>query len=320
MTEPDRSQFADDIMSGLSATPKYLLSKYLYDAEGSRIFRDIMNIPEYYLTDSEHEIFTSEKESMYCEFFKDSGEIDVIELGSGDGMKTKILLEYFLGKDAPFKYIPIDICKNTLQCLAGSLEDEFPALTVEERIGDYFEVMRNLKEHDSNRKVIMFLGSNIGNYSAEETNRFLSDLREVMGENDKLLIGFDMIKDPNVIDRAYNDHRGITGAFNLNLLSRINRELDADFNLDTFVHYENYDPLSGAAKSYLISTIEQTVSFGKPNASVGFGEWEPVYVEMSQKYSPDMIRGFAAENGFKVVADFYDSRRYFVDSVWQIGR
>ena len=318
MTESNRSQFAVDIMRGLSAHSKYLLSKYLYDSAGSRIFRDIMNIPEYYLTDSEREIFTASKDSMYREFFKDGQDIDIIELGSGDGMKTKVLLEYFLGKATSFKYIPIDICENTLRCLADSLEDVFPALAFEERIGDYFEVMRDLNEHDTNRKVIMFLGSNIGNYNRDETNRFLAQLSDVMGESDKLLIGFDMIKDPNVIDRAYNDPGGRTGDFNLNLLARINRELDADFNLDQFVHYENYDPLTGTAKSYLVSTVEQTVLVKMLDTTFKFGEWEPLYVEMSQKYSPDMIRDYAAENGFKIVAEFYDSCRYFVDSVWQI--
>ncbi|MFC1552344.1 L-histidine N(alpha)-methyltransferase [Candidatus Latescibacterota bacterium] len=318
MTESHRSQFAEDIMSGLSAQPKYLLSKYLYDSAGSRIFSDIMNIPEYYLTDSEREIFTASKDSMYREFFKDGQDIDIIELGSGDGMKTKILLDYFLEKDASFKYIPVDICEKTLRCLVDSLEDVFPSLAVEERIGDYFKVIRDLNEHDTNRKVIMFLGSNIGNYTGEQTDRFLTQFRDVMGERDKLLIGFDMIKDPNVIDRAYNDPGGRTGDFNLNLLARINRELDADFNLDQFVHYENYDPLTGTAKSYLVSTVEQTVFVKMLDTTFKFGEWETVYVEMSQKYSPDMIRGYAAENGFKIVAEFYDSRRYFVDSVWQI--
>ena len=305
-------------MNGLSAHPKFLLSKYLYDSTGSQIFRDIMDIPEYYLTDSECEILTTSKESMYRTFFKDGQNIDIIEFGSGDGKKTILLLEYFLEKDVSFRYIPVDICENTVRCLVDSLGDLFPSLTVEEQIGDYFTVMQDLKEHHSNPKVIMFLGSNIGNFNREQTNSFLAQLSDVMGESDKLLIGFDMIKDPNVIDRAYNDPGGRTGDFNLNLLARINRELDADFNLDQFVHYENYDPLTGTAKSYLVSTVEQTVLVKMLDTTFKFGEWEPLYVEMSQKYSPDMIRDYAAENGFKIVAEFYDSCRYFVDSVWQI--
>ncbi len=306
-----------DTLNGLSSSPKYLSSKYLYDANGSRIFQNIMDMPEYYLTDAEYEIFLQQKENISEDFFDQENSIDLIELGAGDGLKTKVLLGYFLQQNKAFKYIPIDISRKAIQELTAALEKEFPDLAVEAQIGDYFKVISDLSKYDKNRKVILFLGSNIGNFNSEQARRFFSHLGNVMEQNDRLFIGFDLKKDPNIILKAYNDPHGHTHDFNLNLLLRINQELDADFHLDRFIHYESYDPITGTAKSYLVSTRDQSVAVKGLDKTFHFDQWEAIYIEMSQKYDAEMIQNIASDCGFNVINNFYDSRKYFVNSVWK---
>ncbi|MBD3383415.1 hypothetical protein GF407_00690 [candidate division KSB1 bacterium] len=276
-----------------------------------------MDMPEYYLTDAEYEIFQQQKEQILQELFARENSIDLIELGAGDGLKTKVLLSYFLNQKKAFKYIPIDISKKAIQELTASLREEFPHLEVEEQIGDYFKVISDLSKYDRNRKAILFLGSNIGNFNSEQARDFFSHLGDVMEQNDRLFIGFDLKKDPNIILRAYNDPHGHTRDFNINLLLRINQELNADFHLDRFIHYESYNPVTGTAKSYLVSTRDQTVTIKGLDKSFHFDEWEAIYIEMSQKYDDEMIQNIASDCGFHVINNFYDSRKYFVNSVWK---
>ncbi len=318
MCDHPGSDFITDTIKGLSARPKYLFSKYLYDANGSRIFQNIMNMHEYYLTDCEYEIFQVQKENILTEFFTREKEIDIIELGAGDGLKTKVLLNHFLEKKKQFKYIPIDISHKAIEELVSELEENFPDLNVEEKIGDYFKVISDLSQYDKTRKIILFLGSNIGNFTFDQSQQFLSHLADVMDKNDKLFIGFDLKKDPYIILNAYNDPHGHTRDFNLNLLRRINQELDANFLLNRFLHYETYDPVSGTAKSYLVSKQKQNITLARADKTVVFDKWEPIYIEMSQKYDLQMIDNLAAESGFEIVNNFFDSRDYFVNSVWQL--
>ena len=167
-------------------------------------------------------------------------------------------------------------------------------------------------------KVILFLGSNIGNFTHEKSVKFLRQLHDVLNKGDKLLIGFDLKKDPETILKAYNDPHGLTAAFNLNLLARINRELEADFKLDDFYHKETYDPNTGTAKSFLVSKKDQTVTFHKTGESFSFSQGESIFMEMSQKYDEEMILQLANESGFSMVKNYYDSRRWFVNSLWAL--
>ncbi len=168
--------------------------------------------------------------------------IDLIELGAGDGTKTAVLIEHFLKQNIDFNYSPIDISKEACDALLAKFNAKFPELKIHPHHGDYFKILDSLKNGNGRRKVILFLGSNIGNFSREQAVDFFRHLRLVMNENDRLFIGFDMQKDPRVIVRAYDDAAGVTAAFNLNLLRRINRELGADFDLENFSHYAQYRP------------------------------------------------------------------------------
>ena len=340
-TSPELSTFAEDVLNGLSSTPKSLSSKYFYDDEGTRLFQEIMKLPEYYLTGCEHEIFSQQTEAIFKAFsgrnasvnervssttqetrflavaFPPGVEFDLIELGAGDGTKTAVLVDYFLKQNADISYSPIDISQEALDALSARFTAEFPALKIETRMGDYFRILESLKNGNGRRKILLFLGSNIGNFSRDQALVFFRHLREVMSTDDLLFVGFDLQKDPHVIVPAYDDAAGVTAAFNLNLLKRINRELGADFDIDKFTHYANYRPVEASARSFLISRERQSVHVSAIERTFEFEQWEAVFMEISQKYNLRMIDEMAGESGFEVKQNFFDSRNYYCDSLWQ---
>lgn len=229
------TEFEKEVCSGLTDYPKHLSSKYFYDKKGDKLFQDIMAMPTYYLTDCEYEILENNKEKI-TELFANSGTFDLIELGAGDGKKTKILLKEFSDKNIDFTYVPIDISENALNQLHNSCEKEIPKVNVLPIQGTYFEALKEIK-HRKNRKVILFLGSNIGNLEHDQAVVFMKKIQQLMQPNDLLLIGFDQKKNPKTILDAYNDQEGVTAAFNKNILARINTELDGNFDLNQFLHW-----------------------------------------------------------------------------------
>ncbi len=314
---PELTQFAEDVLLGLSETPKSLSSKYFYDDEGSRLFQEIMKLPEYYLTGCEEEIFSTQTDAIYHSFANGDNAFDLIELGAGDGTKTAVLVDHFLKRNADISYSPVDISQEALDALTEKFTTEFPDLAMQTLSGDYFRILKSLQNGGGRRKVLLFLGSNIGNFSRAQALDFFRQLRAVMNANDLLFIGFDLQKDPHVIVQAYDDSAGVTAQFNLNLLRRINRELGADFDLDKFTHYAIYRPVEYSARSFLISRERQTVHIRALNRNFEFDQWEAVFMEISQKYSLKMIADLAAESGFEIKQNFFDSRNYYCDSLWQ---
>lgn len=311
------STFAQDVSAGLSATPKRLSSKYFYDKKGDALFQAIMKMPEYYLTRSEFEILDMHKEALQQLFMNSSGRFNLIEFGAGDGFKTKILLKHFTAAGVDFKYVPIDISPNVLQILTQDLRQNIPDLQVEGICNDYFKALNQLRQNTDRRNVVLFLGSNIGNFAENEALDFLNKLARELNPHDLILIGFDLKKDPEQILAAYNDRAGITRAFNMNLLGRINQELEGNFDLDQWEHYPMYDPASGEARSYLVSRKQQQVRIGSLDKSFEFSAWEPIHVEISRKYDLSTIERYAAASGFKVARNFFDCRHYFTDSLWE---
>ncbi len=307
--------FEQDVLEGLSATPKRLPSKYFYDQQGDKLFQQIMQMPEYYLTDCEFEILDTHRQQLLNYFGPE--QFDLIELGAGDGLKTKVLLGYFFGQNAPFQYYPIDISGHILKELEKACRKEWPDLPISPLQGDYFRMLDQLKGRKESRKVILFLGANIGNLEIDRAKAFLEAIRERMAPGDLLLIGFDLKKDPDKIMEAYSDPHGITAAFNLNLLTRMNRELGADFDLEQFKHWEMYNPETGATRSFILSKKAQAVHFTKLDTTIQFEAWESIRVELSQKFSLSGIDLMAEELGFEIVEHLTDSHSYFVDSLWR---
>jgi len=310
-------KFASDVLAGLTSEPKSLSSRYFYDDEGSRLFMEIMKLPEYYLTRSELEIFTEQTADIYKAFSDGAELFDLIELGAGDGTKTAVLIQYFLEQAARFKYSAIDISLEACEELSAKFRSEFPELDLETLHGDYFQILGSLSAAKDRHKILLFLGSNIGNFKREDAVSFFKSLRRVMNTSDKLFIGFDLQKDPRDIVRAYDDATGVTAAFNLNLLTRINRELGGHFDIAKFSHYAVYRPIECAARSFLISRETQSVRIDAFDRSFDFDAWEAIFMEISQKYDMKMIAELAEESGFAIERTFYDTKRFYCDSLWK---
>ncbi len=309
--------FAADVIAGLSKTPKAIPSKYFYDARGSRLFRQIMELPEYYLTRSELEIFRTH--GRHIAALVSRGPFRLVELGVGDGLKTDVLVRQLLECDADFDFVPIDICAESIRGVTDSFRRMLPqiGLRIQGLVADYLDGLARLDRHDERHNVVMLLGSNIGNFAANEARRFLRSVRRTLQPGDCLLIGFDLKKDVDLIWRAYNDSKGITREFNLNLLDRMNRELGADFDRSRFQHYAPYDPAAGCMQSWLVSRVPQTVRIGAADRQFHLDAWEGIAVERSHKYSLDDIESLAVATGFSVEEHFLDHRRYFADSLWR---
>lgn len=309
------SQFAQDVLGGLSAKEKHLPSKYFYDINGSQIFQEIMHMPEYYLTNSEFEILSLQaKKIIDIVGFKQP--FNIIELGAGDGFKTFKLLEYLVKNNIEFNYVPIDISQKAIDLLSSKLLEKLPNLSIQAKCGDYFKMLHQVKATET-PSLLLFLGSNIGNYCKERANTLLGLFRKNMKKGDKLLIGVDLKKNPLVIQKAYMDDMGITKRFNLNLLLRINRELKADFKIDDFDFYSYYNPDTGNVKSYIISLRNQKVHIKAINKTFDFRYNELIYTELSKKFSMEEIEELASDNDFKIIDNFLDCKHYFVDGLWE---
>lgn len=298
--------FAKHVGEGLSATPKYLSSMYFYDEKGDELFMEIMNMPEYYLTDAEMEIFQHQSDRMIACFPEQP--FDMVELGAGDGTKTIELLKEM--EHIRFTYKPIDISENVLEHLEEKLSNELPWLEVQPLQGEYFGA---LKELSSRRKVILFLGSNIGNLTDEKARSFISQLADKMQQDDLLIMGVDLKKSKQIVGPAYNDAEGITARFNLNVLDRINSELDGDFDLEAFSHEPDYNEETGIASSYLKSEKAQTVTIGALNRTFSFEAGERIHTEISRKYDRTTLDRILEGSGLGIAEELNDSRNYFAD-------
>ncbi|MUH36316.1 L-histidine N(alpha)-methyltransferase [Zobellia amurskyensis] len=309
------TQFEEDVHTGLTDFPKHLSSKYFYDEKGDRLFQDIMSMPEYYLTQKEYDILLNHTAEIAQLFASGNPKFKLIELGAGDGKKTKILLKHLSENDFEFKYQPIDISQSVLNGLEDSLQKELPNVRVEPQQGTYFEALKKINSENGTKKIILFLGSNIGNLLHEQAIDFLKNVQELMQDDDLLFIGFDMKKNPQTILDAYNDPTGITAAFNKNVLARINNELGGNFNLDKFLHWEVYDPETGTAKSYLVAKEAQSVRIDKLDVLINFGQWETIHTEISQKYDDKVVAWLAEKAGLKIETEFCDAEKHYKNFV-----
>ncbi len=307
------SQFEEDVITGLQSDKKRLSSKYFYDAKGDVLFQQIMMLDEYYLTNKELEIFETQKQQI-LDSLTQGEAIRIIELGAGDGTKTKILLKHFLESGCEFTYSPVDISGNVLDILENKLKSELPLLNIETYEGDYLHALEEIGKKPG-KDVVFFLGSNIGNFGEGGDRGFLTKLHTFMRKGDLLFMGVDMKKDPSIILSAYNDREGVTKEFNLNLLRRINDELDGDFHEDQFQHYPYYNPQTGECRSYLISKKAQTVTIGE--RVIEFEAWEAIFMETSKKYSESELNEISKEAGFRPVTVFSDQDGWFSDVVWE---
>ncbi len=314
---PINTKFAEDIDHGLSLKLKKLPSKYFYNKKGDELFVKIMHCEEYYPTDCELEILKHQSSDIIAACNLPRNRVNVIELGAGDGLKTRELLKGFVQEKVETRYLPVDISANAVEGLVSKLKVEIPEVETKGKVGDYFEILHEVSATSERAKLILFLGSTIGNMTPEVAQQFVSDIAKNMQANDRLLIGFDLKKEPETVRAAYNDKTGYTRAFNLNLLERINEELGGNFELSQFKHYPVYNPQTGTAKSYLISLCDQEVTLAALNKTYSFEAWESIHTEISQKYSKSAIEDLAQNCGLEVQRTFSDQRAYYADVLFK---
>lgn len=304
--------FKRDILEGLRKDQKTLPSKYFYDEIGDRIFQEIMAMPSYYLPDCEREILRDKSTDIFEKIKGNKEKIDIVELGAGDGTKTVELLRVGDNLNAIEHYIPLDISPNILEVNEKNVKNVIPHLSVQPIAGDFFKTLKEINTADQ-RKLVLFMGSNIGNFPHEKAVSFLQLLKDALNKEDYILIAFDLKKNPKTILKAYNDDEGITKRFNLNILHRMNRELGCKINVDNFDHYPYYDPISGRTYSYIVSLEKQSIWID--NEEIQFAKNEVIHTEISKKYSLADVEMLMNEVGFETVDHFLDHKEFYTLSL-----
>ena len=310
-----RVRFARDVAAGLAATPKRLPCCYFYDDEGSRLFEAICGVPEYYLPAAEREILAAHSDELASRF---PTRPALIELGSGSAVKTRILIDALLRRHDALEYMPIDISRGALAQSAADLLAAYPALRIHAVAGDYLDELQR-PTVGSGPRLILWLGSSIGNLDRVDAAAFLHDVGATMRPDDRMLVGIDLRKDRAVLEPAYDDAQGVTARFNLNVLARINRELDGAFDLSAFRHRAIYNDEAGRIEMYLVSARDQIVTVGQMGLSVRFAEGEALLTEHSYKYSAAEIETLAADAALRIEAQWRDGRERFSVNLFAPG-
>lgn len=307
--------FEKAVNEGLSASPKTLPCRYIYDDKGSQLFEAIMKLPEYYLTRAEKSLF--EEKGSEITHFVESEDFDLVELGAGNGEKTKLLIDALKQSGKKMTYCPVDISAAAVETITQKMHNCFPNLKVNGKVSDYFEALKDLKSKSSKQKLVLFIGSNIGNFTPEGRAHFLTDLQQSLQKGDLVYVGFDLKKDIAALNAAYNDAQKVTAAFNLNLLKRINKELGGSFDESQFQFYASYDPIEGAVKSFLVSKKEQQVDIESLEKSFHFDAWEPIHTESSYKFNFNDIRLLAQKHHFNCKTILTNQEQTFSGAIWE---
>ncbi|MDH4225265.1 MAG: L-histidine N(alpha)-methyltransferase [Deltaproteobacteria bacterium] len=300
--------FLRDVLEGLSRKPKAIPPKFFYDQPGSLLFERITRLKEYYISRTEGAILKTHVRDILAMC---PGEVTLVEFGSGSSAKTRMILDHLTDRQPALEYIPIDISPTVIHENSHRLLEDYPNLHIYGLVCDYHHAMEALKRKPAPSRLFIFLGSSIGNFLTDEAIAFLRMVREAMGVNDRLLLGTDMVKDPAVLEQAYNDKSGVTGAFNLNLLERINRELGGGFDLNRFSHRAVYNTEQNRIEMYLVSSMAQIVPVDSLGRAFRFSTGEMLHTENSHKYTTDSLGWLVAESGLRTVQGWQDPKGYF---------
>jgi len=305
------SNFARDVREGLTSFPKSLQPHYFYDALGSALFSAICELPEYYVTRAEEEILIGNAAEIAGAF---GSPIRVVELGSGSARKTRHLLAAILPNQPRLEFLPVDIDAGILASSGHDLLNEYPGLSVTAICGDFREpgdLLRPWLPPSGQRTIVLFLGSSIGNLAPQAAAAMLANLRTALKPGDALFLGVDLRKSSDILERAYADALGVTAAFNLNVLARIDRELGGTFDLATFEHRAFYDTAEGRIEMHLVSRIAQRVLI--EDYEIAFEQGESIHTENSYKYDDADLATLAAAGGFRTGNRWTDGKGYFAD-------
>jgi dimethylhistidine N-methyltransferase len=296
-----------DVIEGLTKTPKSLPSKYFYDRQGSQLFEAICQLPEYYPTRTETAILQEYAQEIVAY----TGFCELLELGSGSSTKTRLLLDAYYQQQKSSKYVPIDVSETILQASAIELQKEYPNLPIQGLIGTYEQALAYYRNASDSTRMIFFLGSSIGNFSAAECDKFLEEIATVLKVGDYFLLGIDLQKPSAILEAAYNDAQGVTAAFNLNMLSHLNWRFQADFNLDLFSHQAIYNKEQSQIEMYLICQKTHHVHLKKLDLTVNFQASESILTEISRKFNLETMQKDLESKGLKPLKVFTDSENLF---------
>lgn len=314
MSSKEKQTFLKDVAFGLDASPKFLHSKYFYDTIGSEVFYQICQLPEYYLPACETEILLKYRGDIIETFA--GREINVVEFGGGKSQKVEIIIETFIKAGFRTSLTAVDISDMALKQMGESVAKRFPTVEFRSTVLDYNSYVLPVP-NERIPNFILYLGSNVGNLSWGQSTGFFSRLRKSLSAYDRLLIGFDVVKSPEILHLAYNDRSGLTSKFNLNLLERMNRDLGANFDISKFRHYSYYDPKIESVESYIFSLQSQEIFIAGLDKRIVFQPLESIHTEHSYKFTSEKIRKMADESGFTIVRNFFDEKNYFCNSLWK---
>ncbi len=298
---------AREVREGLSAQRKWLSSKLFYDEAGSALFEQITELPEYYLTRTERSIL----ETSAGEILEAAGpSLTLVELGAGTAIKTCILIEQLVQRQSRAMFYPIDVSPSALQEAERSVGEQFPQVRVNPIVADYTGGVPALTRI-SGRKLVLYIGSSIGNFEPPEAIGILRRIRRSLQRGDALLLGADYAKSSKVLLPAYDDAQGVTAAFNKNVLARLNRELEADFDLDAFRHVALWNKQRSRMEMHLESTVAQSVFLPAIDLDLRFAPGERIHTENSYKYTDEMIVSILGKSGFHLERTWTDRKRWF---------
>ncbi len=310
----DERTLADDVLDGLTRPLKELPPKHFYDARGSELFDAICELPEYYQTRTERSILQAHADDIVAR----TGAVELVELGSGSATKTRVLLDAMAAAGTLARYVPVDVSASTVHSVAQLFAEEYRGMSVYGLVADFERHLERLPEPIGPR-LVPFLGGTIGNFPPGSRRRFLRSVGKVLGPDGHLLLGTDLVKDPHVLEAAYNDSAGVTAQFNLNVLHVVNRELRANFDVEAFEHVAFFDREREWIEMRLRATTPQHVRVEALDLEVDFAAREEMRTEISAKFTAERVRGDLAAAGMELVERFTDPDELFAVTLARVA-
>lgn len=298
---------AREVIEGLTRTPKTIPPRYFYDSRGSQLFEKICQLPEYYPTRTEAAILTK----YAPEIARITKVSELVELGSGSSTKTRLLLDAYSSLNSSLLYVPIDVSSSILQESAYSLLSDYPHLKISGKVATYQQALEQIADSYSERKIIIFLGSSIGNFDRHQCDRFIEQIGNTLNVGDYFLLGIDLQKPPEILTAAYNDSQKVTAAFNLNMLQHLNSRFAGNFNLDLFGHQAIYNTVNNQIEMYLVSQKAHSVALNTLDLTVNFTEGEKILTEISRKFDPEKMTAYLQQKGLNLIQNYTDLQRWF---------
>ena len=296
-----------DAIAGLKSTPKSIPARYFYDRRGSQLFEAICELPEYYPTRTEASIL----KQWAVEIVDRTQAIEIVELGSGSSTKTRFLLDAYLIKDSPLYYTPVDVSDSILKISAKDLLADYPQLKIQAKVATYSQALKQLSTYSLGKRMIIFLGSSIGNFSPEECDRFIDEVTTALNPGDYFLLGIDLQKSSETLEAAYNDASGVTATFTLNMLQHLNNRFDGNFDLNLFQHRAIYNTEQNQIEMYLISQQAQSVRLDRLDLTLKFDPQEAILTEISRKFDLEQMKQYLSNYNLNPLETYTDARQWF---------